>query len=174
MEIDLFGAIQRFMERGGPVLYIIGVTTFFMWVLIVERYIYFSFNHRKVCQDALDAWHARTDHHSWIAHKIRDKLISNTRLEATSNLLMVTTLVALCPLEGLLGTVTGMVTVFDVMALTGSSNPRAMASGVSQSTVPTMSGMVAALSGMYFRVQLARRAEFEVKQLADQLEIEHK
>ena len=173
MDFDVFGAIQRFMERGGPVLYVIAVTTFLMWLLILERYIYFTFNHRKVCQDSLNVWLARKDHKSWQAHKIRDKLISGVRLEATTNLLMVSSLVALCPLEGLLGTVTGMVTVFDIMALTGSSNPRAMASGVSQSTVPTMSGMVAALSGMYFRVQLARRAEFEVKQLADQMEIEH-
>jgi biopolymer transport protein ExbB len=48
-----------------------------------------------------------------------------------------------------------------------------MASGVSRSTIPTMSGMVAALSGLYFRVYLNKRAENEVKHLADQLEIEH-
>lgn len=173
MDADLFTIISRFLDRGGPVLYLIGLTTFLMWVMIAERYIYFYFVHKKLCQEAINTWNARKDHKSWAAHKIREKLISDVRLAADSGLLFIAALVALCPLEGLLGTVTGMVSVFDVMALTGSSNPRAMASGVSQSTVPTMSGMVAALSGMYFRVQLNKMAETEVKHLADQLEAEH-
>jgi biopolymer transport protein ExbB len=173
MDADLFTIISRFMDRGGPVLYLIGFTTFLMWVMIAERYIYFTFVHKKLCQDAINKWNARKDHKTWNAHKIREKLISEVRLAANGSLLLIAAMVALCPLEGLLGTVTGMVEVFDVMALTGSSNPRAMASGVSRSTVPTMSGMVAALSGMYFRVRLARVAEQEVKHLADSLEIEH-
>ena len=74
---------------------------------------------------------------------------------------------------GLLGTVTGMVEVFDVMAITGSSNPRAMAGGVSKATIPTMSGMVAALSGLYFSFQLARKAQTEVLSLADKLELDN-
>ena len=65
---------------------------------------------------------------------------------------MVKTLVALCPLLGLLGTVTGMIEVFDVMAIAGSGNARAMAAGVSKATIPTMAGMVAAISGLYFSV----------------------
>ncbi len=173
MDADLFTIISRFMDRGGPVLYLIALTTFMMWVMIAERYIYFFFVHKKLCEEAVNKWNARKDHRSWAAHKIREKLISDVRLSADAGLLLIGALVALCPLEGLLGTVTGMVSVFDVMAMTGSSNPRAMASGVSQSTVPTMSGMVAALSGMYFRVQLSKMAGTEVKHLADRLEAEH-
>ncbi len=55
-------------------------------------------------------------------------------------------LVAICPMLGLLGTVTGMISVFDVMATQGSSQPRLMASGISLATLPTMAGMVAALA----------------------------
>jgi biopolymer transport protein ExbB len=173
MDADVFTTISRFLERGGPVLIAIGVTTFLLWAAIVERFIYFNFVHKKLCQNAIDQWRARADHKSWAAHKIRARLISDVRLEAQAGLIIITGLVALCPLLGLLGTVTGMVEVFDVMALTGSSNPRAMASGVSRSTIPTMSGMVAALSGLYFRVSLNKQAEQEVKHLADQLEVEH-
>jgi biopolymer transport protein ExbB len=59
-------------------------------------------------------------------------------------------LVAVTPLLGLLGTVTGMVEVFDVMAVTGSSNARLMAAGISKATIPTMAGLVASLSGLVF------------------------
>ena len=41
-------------------------------------------------------------------------------------------LIALCPLMGLLGTVVGMVQVFDTLAITGTGSPRAMASGISR------------------------------------------
>ena len=44
-----------------------------------------------------------------------------------------------------MGTVTGMINVFDVMGLVGNSNTRLMASGISLATIPTMAGMVASL-----------------------------
>jgi biopolymer transport protein ExbB len=80
-------------------------------------------------------------------------------------------LVALAPLLGLLGTVTGMIEVFDVMAITGSGNARAMAAGISKATLPTMAGMVVALSGLFFTSNLERKAEWSVEQLEDQLEL---
>jgi biopolymer transport protein ExbB len=74
---------------------------------------------------------------------------------------------------GLLGTVTGMIEVFDVMASTGSGNARGMAAGVSKATLPTMAGMVAALSGMLFSIQLERFARDESERVADSLEVVH-
>lgn len=83
-------------------------------------------------------------------------------------------MIALLPMLGLLGTVTGMIEVFDVMAVTGSSNARAMASGVKQATIPTMAGMVASLSGMFFVNSLEQRSRREVEGVADKLEIHHR
>jgi biopolymer transport protein ExbB len=65
-----------------------------------------------------------------------------------------------------------MIEVFDVMA-GGSGNARGMASGVSKATLPTMAGMVAALSGMLFSVQLERWARNETVRTADSLELVH-
>jgi biopolymer transport protein ExbB len=70
---------------------------------------------------------------------------------------------------GLLGTVTGMIEVFDVMALSGGGNTRAMASGVSKATIPTMAGMVAALSGIILILQIERFAENETERVANRL-----
>ena len=86
---------------------------------------------------------------------------------------MIKTAVALCPMLGLLGTVTGMIEVFDVMAVSGSGNARGMAGGVSKATLPTMAGMVAALSGMVFSTQLDRFAADQTERGADELEIAH-
>ena len=172
-DFDIFSQIQQFLEKGGPVLNAIMVITFLMWALIMERFIYFAVFHKKVVKDVVDQWNARSDHKSWYAHQVRNQLISTVRENATMGLGFIATLVALCPMFGLLGTVTGMVEVFDVMAITGSSNARAMAGGVSKATIPTMSGMVAALSGLYFSFRLARRAQTEVLEVADHLELDH-
>jgi len=64
-----------------------------------------------------------------------------------------------------------MVEVFDVMAITGSGNARAMAGGISKATLPTMAGMVVALSGLFFTSSLERRASRAVEQMEDELEL---
>jgi biopolymer transport protein ExbB len=68
-----------------------------------------------------------------------------------------------------MGTVTGMIEVFDVMALSGSGNARSMASGVSKATIPTMAGMVGALSGVFLVTVLNQKVNREVEDLEDNL-----
>ena len=97
-------------------------------------------------------------------------MVSEVRQKLQRNVTMIQTLIAICPLLGLLGTVTGMVAVFDVMAFFGTGNARAMAAGVSKATIPTMAGMVAALSGVYFASNLDRKASVESEKLEDLLQ----
>lgn len=68
---------------------------------------------------------------------------------------------------------TGMVSVFDVMAVLGSGNARAMADGVSKATIPTMAGMVAALSGVFMSTWIERKAKRESERLEDTLTMDH-
>ena len=70
---------------------------------------------------------------------------------------------------GLLGTVTGMIAVFDIMATMGTGNPRTMAAGISMATIPTMAGMVAALSGVFFSSRLEVKVKREKADLVDSL-----
>jgi biopolymer transport protein ExbB len=76
-------------------------------------------------------------------------------------------------LFGLMGTVTGMIQVFEVMAMQGTSNARSMAAGVSQATVPTMAGMVGALSGVFFVTILTRTAKRNLNVLEDEMTMDH-
>ncbi|WP_300675074.1 MotA/TolQ/ExbB proton channel family protein, partial [Desulfoluna sp.] len=62
------------------------------------------------------------------------------------------------PLLGLLGTVSGMITTFDVIALFGTGNARAMAGGISESLITTQSGLSVAIPGMFMGVLLTRRS----------------
>jgi biopolymer transport protein ExbB len=170
---DSIEAIRDFMELGGSVLTWIAITIFFMWVLIIERLLYFRSSMKQMSTDIHDNWEARPERRSWNAHMIREGMISRFAMATTGSIPMIQTMVALCPLLGLLGTVTGMIKVFEVMAVSGSGNVRAMAAGVSQATVPTMAGMVGALSGVLLVTLLSRRAAREVEFLEDSLTMDH-
>lgn len=171
--LEAFTAIQIFMEKGGVVLYGVFAVTFFMWILIIERLWYFSANARQDVRRVVAAWESRDERRSWYAHKVRAAMVSEVSQNLNANVDLIKTLVATCPLVGLLGTVTGMVSVFDVMAVLGSGNARAMADGVSKATIPTMAGMVAALSGVFMSTWIERKARQESERLEDTLTMDH-
>ncbi len=158
-----------FMAQGGPVLYGILCVSIMLWAFILERLYYFYWVLPRSNAQLAKEWQARSEHQSWCARKIRTALISRQRQSAQMGLSVIATLIAICPLMGLLGTVTGMVSVFDVLAITGTGNARAMAAGISQATIPTMAGLVVALTGLYFRTRFKRLSEHGVQQLADLL-----
>jgi len=164
------GSIREFMELGGDVLWAIMFVLLLMWTFILERvwYIYRVYPARK--RVVVEKWETRPDTSSWYARKIRDGLISEAAIALNRNIGLIKALIAVCPLLGLMGTVTGMITVFDVMTYSGGGNARAMAGGVSMATVPTMAGMVAALSGVYFGTWLDHKAQTETEKLEDLLQ----
>ena len=166
-----FADLQAFLDRGGPVLLVIMLATFFMWVLILERVFYFRFAHKQVAADAIAEWRSRSDRKSTLAHWVKDKLVSEVRMKAEQNVQLTKAMVALAPLLGLLGTVTGMVAVFDIMAITSGADAKAMSAGVSRATIPTMAGMVASLSGILFTSGMDRRVNRSVQQVEDAMEI---
>ena len=167
---DAVGSIRDFLELGGDVLYAIMLTLVLMWTFILERVWYFYRVHPGEMRDILDIWESRADTTSWYAKRIREQLISQANVALKRNIGLIKALIAICPLLGLMGTVTGMVSVFDVMTFSGTGNARAMAAGVSRATVPTMAGMVAALSGVYFGTWLEHKATTETEKLEDLLQ----
>jgi len=169
---NVLESIRGFIELGGNVLWAIMAVLLIMWTLILERYWYLLRVYPEQRRDVIRQWEDRGDHRSWHARRIKEELISCVRLDLKRNVMMIQTLVAICPLLGLLGTVTGMVAVFDVMAFFGTGNARAMAAGVSKATIPTMAGMVAALSGVYFASHLDRKVMIETEKLEDLMQVE--
>jgi len=145
------------MDKGGPVLWAILALAIVLWWLILERFWFFRAEFPALLKDHADQWSARPERTSWYAIYQHQQLLSELDCSMSVNMKVIPTLIALLPMFGLLGTVTGMIQVFDVMATMGSGNPRAMANGVSAATIPTMAGMVIALAALPFATQLERR-----------------
>ena len=172
MLYDSYLAIITFIELGGNVLYLIAALTFLMWTLIFERMWYFQAEHKSVIRESTVQWESRAERRSWSARQIREGIISEASDRITGSLPLIQTCVALCPLLGLLGTVTGMISVFDALATQG-GNARSMAAGVSQATIPTMSGMIASISGLLGATLIKRKVDFEVELFEDHLTMDH-
>ena len=161
--------VLEFLSSGGPVLIVILAVAVLLCSLIAERYWFFQRESKTLCSEMAKGWHQRADHQSWSALKIRQAMIDKVRQSLMAHLSTLRLLVVLCPLLGLLGTVTGMIHVFDVMAVTGTGNARAMAAGISQATIPTMAGMVVSIIGLYFKARFEGLAKKQLDLFTDRL-----
>lgn len=167
--MDIWDSVRGFMASGGDVLWLVAFVLFLMWVLMLERYWYLNWISPKQHKAIIAAWDAREGTTSWYAHRIREAWLSQAKQDLNARMLIIKTLVAICPMIGLLGTVTGMISVFDVMAVQGTSNARLMAAGISMATMPTMAGMVAALSGVFFSTRLDAKMKISLEKLKDSM-----
>jgi biopolymer transport protein ExbB len=163
-------AVTELVEGGGPFVVWIFLSCLVMWVLVFERWLYFSFVLPRESAKALARWRERNDHTSWCARQIRQAMISRFRTGMTTNMRLLKVLVPLAPLLGLVGTVSGMLEVFDSMALRGSADARTMASGVSHAMICTMTGLAVSITGLYPVYYFDSRARREAELLADAFE----
>src|SRR5882724_2402240 len=135
-----FASVEEFIDAGGWVLPWIFLAGLIMWTLIIERYWFFFVVLPREVQAMLALWRARRNHKSWASRNIRQEMISRANAGMKSTLPLLTVMVPLCPLLGLLGTVSGMLEVFDAMAIRGYADARTMAYGVSHAMISTMAG----------------------------------
>ena len=152
-----------------------------MWAVIVERIFYFRRISRgdidlKMAVEMLkgrqteystDALRARIvarfvqeqTGDSELDQKLLDQYAMEERPVLKRNLALIAVLAAVAPLLGLLGTVTGMMNTFNVIAVFGTGNARGMASGISEALITTQCGLLVAIPGLFMSAFLSRRAD---------------
>lgn len=79
------------------------------------------------------------------------------RLERGLTLLEI--IAGISPLIGLLGTVLGMVTVFDAITAQGLGNPQVLAAGISKALVTTIAGLCVAIPALAFHGIYSKRVD---------------
>ena len=179
----LFSRISGYFHTGGMVMLPLLLVSFVMWVLIVERALFLCRLGGRPMQLATALEHVAgnimpdpTLYRGGIAllvarflqersgnpaldRFILDELVLTLNRSLNRFLPFIGVLAGVAPLLGLLGTVTGMMTTFDVLALFGTGNARAMAGGISEALVSTETGLVIAIPGLYMHSFLVRRAQ---------------
>ena len=152
--------LAALFEQGGYTLWAILFAAFLMWILICERYWFHWRQMPELKKQLTDEWleHRKTISDAMMFRKIQ-ALTDDLLAESKRNLVPLQALTVILPLLGLLGTVSGMIKVFEVITVFGSGNTRGMASGISEALVTTMAGLFTALSGIYFVSDLEHRAE---------------
>ena len=186
-------------DQGGIILWVILALSIFMWALILERYWFFQQELPQLTARMTEQWRKLRSHgqnndshnnnghsntitsqpnssgnppvHSGLAF-LNELLTNQFRSESRRHVLAIQTLTNILPMLGLLGTVSGMIAVFDVITEFGSGNTRGMAAGISRALVTTMAGLLTALSGLYFASYLENRIEREAHLFSKSLDIE--
>ncbi|QEM81394.1 MotA/TolQ/ExbB proton channel family protein [Halomonas binhaiensis] len=161
--------LTRFVDAGGPVLVVIGVVAMLVFAVGVERLWFFHFHYRPARRDLVERWVSRAEHASWSARTLREVWVSELIRRLRRPLPWLKLLVIVCPLLGLLGTVTGMITVFDSLSLASSNQARAMADGVARATLPTLTGMAVSVVGLLLITRLEHIIRREDQRLHDRL-----
>lgn len=151
--------LAELFDRGGPVLYILFIVTLFIWFIIFSKYLSTSYNNKNWIKNNFDTFSSGVNINRSNIHLFEESFLIHIKRLSTQKLKMLDGLIGLCPMLGLLGTVYGMIEVFEVLAVLGTGNPRAMSTGVAKATIPTMAGMTIALSGLFFKFDLANRVE---------------
>ena len=178
--MDLLWRLLDFAKTGGWVMIPVGLTSVLMWTLIGERMMTFRRLGRRDLgvQDAIRA--VQGSPINSFGHGLRATLVRNFVRKRTGdpaldkrivrecamriepvidrNLSVIAVLASIAPLLGLLGTVSGMITTFMVIAQLGTGNARPLAGGISEALVATQAGLLVAVPGLFASVALRRRA----------------
>lgn len=173
--------LGEYMQAGGLVMWPLAAISVAMWLLIVERVVFVRRLNRRVMAFQT-AWQhvqagcmpdprqyggavsllvsrfigARTGDVRLDRH-ILDETVKHLNRSLFGHLAIIGVLAAIAPLLGLLGTVTGMITTFDVLAVFGTGNAKAMAGGISEALITTQTGLLVAIPGLYMKGFLDRR-----------------
>ena len=174
--------VEDYLLTGGIVMLPLVLVSLVMWLLIMDRTFFFRRLHRKnmTFQTAWD--HVQANQMPdpkqyggaisllvarFIAVRsgddnldrfILDETIQRINRSMGDYLAVIGVLAAIAPLLGLLGTVTGMIATFDVLAVFGTGNAKAMAHGISEALITTQTGLLVAIPGLYMKGFLDRRA----------------
>lgn len=149
--------LDELFIRGGPVLFILFFISFLIFFIFVNKYMFIYFDKYDWYSNKLDNFIQDNPPENFSLKQVQKTYISELKRVSNTNIKMLDGLIGMCPMIGLLGTVYGMIEVFEVLSFLGTGNPRAMSSGVAKATIPTMASMVITIFSLYFRQDIIGR-----------------
>ena len=176
---DLLERTLEHIETGGFVMYPLLAVSLIMFFLVIKKFLEmrdFSKGDRPIreCLQSLGKpgftaapWQ-RDIIKNFLADRTFDEDLDRSIMEALMlrqssfverYIKSIAILASVAPLLGLLGTVTGMITTFLVIATSGTGDAKALASGISEALITTQTGLVVAVPGLFLANYLRRSSE---------------
>ncbi len=178
MFYELVDSALEQIRIGGWVMYPLVITCLWMWYLIIKKTIEMrGFTRGWVPPEDCIRNAGKPDFkcapwqrqilNDYISQKtdvssLNDSLLDSLRLGNETfinrHLGTISLLSTIAPFLGLLGTVSGMIKTFTVIAEFGTGNARALAAGISEALLTTQTGLVVAVPGLFMAAFLIRRS----------------
>lgn len=179
MEHKLLLQAWEYLQSGGGIVVPLLLVSLVMWGLILQKTLELHCWQRREwsLQDCLHAsperwaetadWqqallrlhHQRQQGHLGGTGATMQGVRQQQQARVDRHIKTILVLSGVAPLLGLLGTVMGMITTFEVIQEFGTGNARAMAGGISEALVTTQAGLVIAVPGMVLGKLLQRHAQ---------------
>ena len=179
MPADIARESLTYLHNGGVIMIPLILVSVCMWILIFKKLATFSrmFQKETPFRECMASRQAACPAGAPWQRSLMDRFFAKRTGDASFDITLavslasaqserarryigtIIVLAAAAPLLGLLGTVTGMISTFDVMAQFGTGNAKAMASGISQALITTQTGLFIAVPGLFMGNFLRRRAE---------------
>ncbi|SHJ01581.1 outer membrane transport energization protein ExbB [Desulfatibacillum alkenivorans DSM 16219] len=175
--------IFEYLDQGGLVMGPLLLISVIMWVLIIKRGLYLRrmrvrnmpremaaqlirdnqppdfTEFRGATALVVSEFLKRREANPGVDRSTMDETVMAVASSFDKQLSVITVLASMAPLLGLLGTVLGMISTFDVISLHGTGNARAMAGGISEALISTQTGLLVAIPGLTMKNFLASRAQ---------------
>lgn len=167
----MFTELMDHLRNGGMIMLPIGLLALILWWLVFLKAceLLNLIKCKRTPEESLR--HEQDDWQTSIARDYLSSRSGNEELDVQLSRVLVNryagvakkgiptilVLAATAPLLGLLGTVTGMVDTFQVIAQFGTGNAKGLAAGISQALITTQSGLIVAVPGMVVGGLLYRR-----------------
>ncbi len=171
---EVFWQVRTYLAQGGWIMIPLLVVSVVMWTLILDRWREFAAWRRGAgpaarLEQLFTVKRAGVPGRADLDREILGECALHLRRKLNDRLTAIQVLAAVAPLLGLLGTVLGMIQAFDVIAVFGTGNARALAGGISVALITTQTGLLVAIPGLFMGnrlKELARRLQNAVDEAA--------
>lgn len=143
---DFIRTFNNFIDQGGPIVFVLFFISIYLFVLLAAKFKFLFFE----IADIQKSFESKVNNIEKDEFYLLNLSIQKADFKSVvlKDFTTIQILITLCPVLGLLGTVTGMIEVFDVVSFFGTGNARALASGITKATLPTMTGMAISIVGL--------------------------
>lgn len=179
MEIKKEKSFMDTLEAGGSIAYVIAGMGIIAMVMVLIRYLLLKKAGRvnemelSTAQETLSGEELKGD---YAVSRVVKKLLANKESdrEAREDIInesilseislidkfgtMILVMAAVAPLLGLLGTVTGMISTFDIITEFGTGDPKMLSSGISEALITTKLGLMVAIPTLLLGNMLSSKA----------------